>query len=212
MSAAYVPSLAAEQAIRAMLSTVAQHRRQEVTLASGRRIVGRLRRLPTPEQAAEVRRQATYFRLVSLMEAFVTQELVTRFEAQVPPPRSDVIEAIYTKAEDAAIASWSAMTDHYRDWLGIRINQETCRSWRDVQTMTNVRNAISHGVGDLTRRMARKDLAQLEQGFRQIEVEIEGRSIRVSDAAVRLAAMSGRSFVEWLDEQLMVYDEGLTTP
>lgn len=67
-------------------------------------------------------------------------------------------------------------------------------------------------LGDLTRRMARKDLTQLERDFRRIDVEIEGRSIRVSDAAVRRAAMSGRSFIEWLDNQLMGYDHGLTAP
>ncbi len=35
--------------------------------------------------------------------------------------------------------------------------------------MTNARNAVAHGLGDLTRRMARKDLGQLKLDFAMID-------------------------------------------
>lgn len=207
MSAATrIPSLEAEGSVRLVMASLAQHRRQEALLAAMATVAGRLQALPDAATSAQVRRQAVLLRTVSIVEAFMTDGLVRRVEPHAPPPRTSILEDIYTRAEDAAIASWPKLHSHYGSWLGIKITQTVCPSWRRIGAMTNVRNAIAHGMGELTRRMARKDLTQLRHDFATIDVAIAESAVCLSELSLRSSATTAREFIEWVDEQLLDYD------
>lgn len=210
---ARVPSVEAESSVRLLMRTVAQHRRQEAHLALAPAIPsGRLRALLAPAPAAQVRRQATLLRLASIVEAFAADQLVGRLEAQVPPCRPEILEDVYVRAEDNAISSWPKLTEHYGRWLGIKISQKKCPPWRRIEAMTNARNAVSHGLGELTRRMARKNVSQLERDFATIRITVVGTAVRVEEPSLLSAASAGREFIEWLDDHLAAYDAAVAAP
>lgn len=199
-----VVSADAEQTIRLLMLTAAQHARQEALLAAVPRPRGRLRTLPTSSASHQARTQSTLLRLVSIVEAHVASQLVQRIEPDVPIPRTAFLDEIYLSAEDRAIGSWSAMTDGYRQWLGVRFTSYT--DWQSILAMNTVRNAIAHGVGELTRRQARRNLSELGSLFASVGVKIDGTRLQVSDSAIRSAADVGRRFVIWLDIQLSSRD------
>lgn len=189
------------------MTTLAQHRRQEAVLAASRSPSrGRLRVLPTSAGSVQIRRQATLVRITSIIEAYVAEQLVQRFESHAPPPRQPIIDDVYVRAEDNAIGSWPKMTDHYGRWFGIKMNRRTCPAWRRIEALTNARNAVAHGLGELTRRMARKNQDELRRDFATIDVAMAGNAIVLTEASLRNAVAAGSDFIEWLDEELERYD------
>jgi hypothetical protein len=153
-----------------------------------------------------VRGQATLFRIISIVEAYAVQELVVRFEPHAPSPRSGILDDVYVAAEDRAIGSWPGLRDHYRRWFDIRFT--TFPSARRVQAMIDARHAIAHGVGELTRRQARKNQDQLVRELRTIGVGVVGQRIQVSKDSVSRCVQVAITFVLWLDEALSAYDLG----
>lgn len=148
-------------------------------------------------------------RLVSIVEAFVADQLVERFEPHAPPPRVPILEDVYVRAEDNAIGSWPKMTEHYGRWFSIKFNATACPPWRRIDAMTNARNVIAHGLGELTRRMARKGTGQLKRDFATVDISVSGNVVVISERALRECALTGREFIEWLDEKLEAYDLSL---
>lgn len=196
-----VLSLDAEQTIRLLMLTAAQHARQEAVLAVAPRPRGRLRTLPTSSASHQARTQSTLLRLVSIVEAHVVSQLVQRIEPHVPKPRTKFLNDIYLSAEDRAIGSWPGLIEAYKQWLDVKL--ASCDDWQCILAMTDARNAVAHGVGELSRRQARKDIRQLTALFSVIDVKINGMRLEVSDSAIRSVAAAARRFVMWLDMQLL---------
>src|SRR5262245_18192708 len=194
----------ADSSVRLLMTTLAQHRRQEALLATSTPPLGRLSVLPSGARSVQVRRQAAVMRIASVVEAYVAGELVSRIEPHAPKPRSSILDDIYTRAEDSALASWPTLQEHYTRWLEIKIG--TSPSWRRIEATTNVRNAIAHGLGELTRRMARKNLSQLQKDFATIDVQIVGSALVLSEEALWRSAFAAREFISWLDGELANYD------
>lgn len=187
------------------MTTLAQHRRQEALLAaSWRPRRGRLRVSPTSAGSVQIRRQASLVRITSIIEAHVADQLVRRFEPHAPPPRKAILDDVYVRAEDNAIGSWPKMTEHYGRWFSI--NMKKCPAWRRIEALTNARNAVAHGLGELTRRMARKDKTQLRRDFATLDVSMAGSAIVLSEKSLHSAATAGRELIEWLDDELELYD------
>jgi hypothetical protein len=207
MSFARVESPAAERSVRTVMATLAQHRRQEAVLATSLRPWhGRLRALTASTGSNQIRRQATLLRIMSIVEAFVADQLVQRFEPHVPPPRPAILEDVYVRTEDGAIGTWPKMIEHYGRWFDIKLSRGNCPSWRRVEAMTNARNAIAHGLGELTRRMARKGTRELELDFATLGLTLSGNSVLISEDSLRRAAETAREFINWLDLELGLYD------
>jgi hypothetical protein len=182
------------------MSTVAQYRRQESLLAAASMPRGRLKVLPTSSSSRQARAQSTLLRLVSIAEAHAVNELVMRVEPHAPAPRTPILEDIYTAAEDRAISSWPSTADSYKRWLGINLRK--CPEWKKMEAAFDARNAIAHGLGQLTRRQSRKDQAALEASLKLINVAIRGVRLDVSDATIKEVANVFRHFVAWLDQEL----------
>jgi hypothetical protein len=199
-SVQHVLSVDAEQTSRLLMSTLAQYVRQEALLAAAPRPRGRLRALPTSSASHQVRAQSAFMRLASIVEAHTVRELVKRIEPHAPEPRSAILQDIYTSAEDRAIASWPSMIEAYKRWLGIRVVKWD--EWNKLDAILDARNAIAHGVGELTRRQVRKDQATLLVSLNLIGIAVSGSRLEFSDSGIREVANVGRRFVGWLDRQL----------
>lgn len=207
MSAApCVESVEADSTIRLLMATVAQHRRQELLLRTMSFPLGRIRALATDSRSSQVRAQGTLLRLVSVVEAFLVSSLVVRLERHAPRPRSKVMEAIYVDAEDSAIASWAKLKIAYNRFLDI--NLAGSGYWGDISATNDARNAIAHGVGELTRRQTRKNLADLVRALASVGVSVDGSAIVVTNEAVYRYGKTAREFVLWVDERLRLYDAG----
>lgn len=197
-------SAEAEDAVKQLMRALAQHRRHEAILRTSRtRPRGRLRSLPGDQQADAIRRQASLVRLVSMVEAFTTASLITRVEPHAPPPRTEILESIYSNAENDAVSSWSALQVSYKRWLGIRFN--AFGSWKRVQATHDARNAIAHGLGDLTRRMVRSR-SDPRHSLKLIDIAVIGIRIEIKESSLLAVADAGREFIEDLDAQLVAYD------
>jgi hypothetical protein len=207
-SGTVVPSLSAEAAVRTIMATMAQHLRQEALLAAAPTVRGRLRSLPVGNVSRQSRCQSTLFRLTSIVESHVVGQLVVRSEIHAPEPRTPILDDIYVHAEDRAIGSWSQLEISYKQWLGIRLSGSP--DWTHIQALNNARNAVAHGVGNLTRRQARKNSNQLKQSLQQVGVSVDGNRIVISDSAIMYAARTSRAFIYWLDERLVEYDNSVT--
>ena len=207
------PPPRAEQASRLVSQTLAQHRRQEAYLSlSPVRAVGRLSAWSAGPDAAQVRRQATLVRIASVVESFVTNELVLRLEPEAPPPRTMIMEHIYSKAEDDAIGSWPNMEDRYRRWFGIRPTQTSCPGWREFEAVKDARNAIAHGLGAVTRRLARRDLPQIKREWAAIDIHVVGNAVVLSELSLKESAQAARDVIGWFGRELVSYDGRAAAP
>lgn len=200
----YAPSLSADGTVRLLMSTLAQHGHQESVLDASVRPKGRLRALPSSSASYQARAQSTLLRLVSIIEAHTAAELIVRMESQVPPPRSVILEKIHTDAEDQVLGAWARTMDAYAAFFGIK--RTGFVEWPKVQALIDARNAVAHGLGALTRRQTRKNLPQLVNALKSIDIPVVGLEVSLSEKALISNAMRGRDFVLWLDMLLMRYD------
>lgn len=191
--------------MRSLMTTFAQHVRQEAVLSLAPTARGRIHGASDRIAPEQIRAQATLVRIVSIVETFVSGQLVLRLEAHAPAPRAKLLEAVFVTVEDQAISTWPNLIQHYDKWLGIKFSSLT-PTWSRLHTLTNARNAVAHGLGELTRRQARKNKAQLEADLKQVGIHVSGGRLFVSTPALRAAVAVSRDFVSWLDEKLEVHD------
>jgi hypothetical protein len=206
MSATQVESLEAETAIRDLRTTMAQHRRQEAMLRAAPRAVGRLRRRPLGGTSADVRCQGTLLRLSSIVEAFTARSLVRRLEHHAPPPRTTVLDDIYNRAEDNATGSWPRMTEHYARWFKIKISRKSCPCWQRIEAMTHARNAVAHGLGEITPRLAKMGSTKLAEELATVDVGTTATSVVITERSLQACESAGAEFIAWLDGELRIYD------
>ncbi len=201
-----VPSESAEETGSHLMVTLAQYRRQEAVILPVTRLAGRLRRPTFNAASAQVRAQGAVFRMTSIVEAFVVEHLIRRTEAHFPQPRTSIVEDIYCGAEDKALGTWSSMKESYNKWLNIKFGDSE-QIWARMKALTDARNAIAHGVGELTRRQARANLQELVARLSTVEIAVDSSGTLVlADRSVAVASVTGRDFVYWLDRKLQEHD------
>jgi hypothetical protein len=142
-----VVSERAETASRLINLTLGLHRTQLVTVSTG----ASPPRLGDPFfDGTQVQRQATWLRMISVTENFCADRLLEAAEAEIVPSESVVRSLVWDKASTVAIGSWPAMKEAYNSWFGVKPD------WAGVEALIQVRNAIAHGLGELTRLQLRK--------------------------------------------------------
>ncbi|MEX0153479.1 hypothetical protein [Microbacterium sp. LMI1-1-1.1] len=166
-----VASERAESASRLLNLTLGLHRIQSATPERS----DSKPRLGDPAfDGVQVQRQATWLRLISITETFCADRLLDAAEAEVAPDGSPIRGLVWDKASTAAISSWPAMKDAYNSWYGIKPN------WAKVETLIEVRNAIAHGLGELTRFQRRKR-SSLVTKFNHAGVHLSGNRVVISE-------------------------------
>jgi hypothetical protein len=196
-----IVSQAVEDSSKLVMAALALHLRQEALLRTAPTVHGRLHGGSRVSPPAQVRAQATLVRLVSIAEAFVATQLASRLEGELPGPRKRLVESIFVNAEDRALATWPNLKEHYQNWIGIKFS-DSSPLWLQLDAFINGRNAIMHGLGELTRRQARKNLPQLETNLRSVGLIVHGGRITIPTNALQTASRVCRDFIHWLDTEL----------
>ena len=159
---------------------------------SSRPEIGARRRLPSFLPGARDRgASATLVGIVAVAEHF-SGALLTREAA----PNADGMATLIR-----ATSSWEALAKTWKtDPHGIDFSMSQGRYAR-LSAFVTARNAVAHGLGDLTLRQRQNPEARslaIKQ-LATVDLLVEGDSVVVDEAAVRSCAEVARDFIVWLD-------------
>ncbi|WP_460798997.1 hypothetical protein [Microbacterium sp. GXF0217] len=167
----------ADLTVQLINRTLALHRRQVAVLIQS----AHPSRVQDPEfDALQIQRQATYLRIVSATEAFCAERLVELGETKINPSENQLRREIWEQAAINATANWDAIQRALKDWHDAR------PSWADVNRIAEVRNAIAHGLGTLTRRQRSKQ--QSTTRIRESGVRLKGIRLELEESDLERAA------------------------
>ena len=201
-SAAHVPSVACEAALKRINLTLAQHRRAQATLAATNPISGRLSVLPAGTTSTLIRTEGTLVRILSVAEAFCFGQLASRMEAQAPPPRSKLVDTLYLDAEQRATSSWNAAQGAFNQWANVNLHDQK-NTWQEFLSITEARNAIIHGLGNFTGRQRRAaNFSDHRTRLATLGYVVTTRSVRVTSPALDASAATTREVLNWVDGKL----------
>jgi hypothetical protein len=142
-------------------------------------------------------------RLVSITEAFTAARLVELMSAQVPGTMSPPLADLYAREEISATSGWADMARRYKAWAS-KIELKNCDSHGTVLTLSEVRNAILHGLGALTKRQQRDpNLPKIVAEMKALGVDVSpNHELWVSTSTLTIAVRELRSFMESLDSKV----------
>ena len=189
-----VPTLDAEIAMNRINQTLAIHMREKRGMLESWR--GRLR-----GTAGVVRTDPSRYlvlpHIVAIAEEFSRRLLITKTEVQVPQNRP-VLKKLWLKAEDQAEGRWEEHLRAWKDWHQIPLASES--TYTNLRPFIEARNAIMHGLGELTRRQRRGNQeATLRGELKHVGIDVIGTRLVVHDKAVARCAGACKTFVEQLD-------------
>lgn len=167
----------------------------KVATAPRGRIIRNVGILPI-QDSPTLRMQGTFVRLMSITEAYVDTVLAAELTGQVPLPNTLVRRLLDDRIEDAS-RGWNDRKD-LGILVGVRVTDFP--AWSRVDTAIDVRNAIAHGLGRLT-RLQTKD-GKVATALRQHGVQIDGRDLRLSAKNITDCKELCLGFVKWLDGRL----------
>lgn len=167
--------------------------RDLVALDSERRIAS-----PNGMDSAQIQRQATLVRFLSITEAFATDLLYRRIESVMGEIDHPAGRIIWEDRYDQAISNWSSLREVFNGWFGV-----DKKLWTDLLELTEARNAVAHGHGRLTWKQRRKSAEALELKLRRRSIVVRNDLIILSDESLREAARTCREFIEQLDKSAL---------
>ena len=195
-----------EQTTNLIALTVAGYRRQESALAGRRRGLGRLTKQSQADNlvASQARSQAALFRIVSLVEAHTADEIVARLAYEFPSPRSSIRSDSFEASEDSATRGWPDMKERLTKWFGLKIVD--CAAWPQLMALVQVRHAVAHGSGRLTRKQERVGVAIYAAQFSALDVRLDGTRLLLGPSSVDDCRTCVLGYLEWLDVGMARYD------
>ncbi|MPZ51780.1 MAG: hypothetical protein GEU79_03440 [Acidimicrobiia bacterium] len=159
----------------------------------------RLNHLPGfgPTDPQQIRACADYLRMVGLVEAF-TDSVYQSLVESAASASSEVVTRALDEHLVASSLSWRNRREAFQHIHGILLPRSP--RWKDLEGgVLVVRNAIAHGLGELTRKQRRK--TDIYQRLRQINVRLIDGQVRLEEDSLRVCAEISRSYIEWLDAQ-----------
>lgn len=183
-----VVSQEAEDSCRLLNQTLAAHQdavRALRSLRTAPRIIGAF-------DSAQVQRQATLLRLVSIAEAFAAQTLRAIAEPWAEGSELVVHEA-WTAQLDKELSGWADFPNTYKKRLGIKPSDAP---WTEMHGYTDARNVIAHGLGTLTTRQRNQST---RDKLTSVGVAPVNDRITLTEDVLVTAAEACRTFIEQLD-------------
>ncbi|MFI2563560.1 hypothetical protein [Paenarthrobacter sp. NPDC018779] len=172
MSLPIVLGARAEAACRLLNQTLGLHRTQTIDTQRAKPLA----RLATPTfDGVQVQRQATFLRMISITEAFCVDRLLDLAETEFSPTGNNIRTLVWDKASTSAVSTWSGTQDAYKSWYDIR------PSWTQINQLIEVRNAIAHGLGKLT-RIQRAKRASISNKITTAKIRLSGDYIVLEEA------------------------------
>lgn len=186
------PSVEAEASAALLFRTLAAH--QIAATAFSAEPAGRLRPNTTADRVQE-QRQATLLRLLSITEAFAADLLAREVEQTFEALSSEVLTAAVDDSLISATNTWSDQRKAYNRWLKIG---KPSVDWGPIERLADARNAIAHGLGELTRRQKQSGTS-IPDKLLNAGIVVEGGRVVLTDENLLDAAQTCRDFIESLD-------------
>lgn len=145
--------------------------------------------------AHAVRMQATYFRLVSIVEAYTDVMTDALFQKAVPT-RDELVNRLIEDRILQSSSNWAERKDTYQAYHHISLG--SCPAWSKLDAGIEVRNAIAHGLGMLTPLQRKK--SGLPGQLNAVKVALESGHIILARESLDECIGFCRTYVQWLDQ------------
>lgn len=185
----WVPTDRAEAATRLLFQTLAGHR---ALIAAFPRPKRTRRLAPAVTDRAQIQRQATLVRLVSITESFCAERLLLCAEDQIQPAGKEVTSKIWEEAALDATRTWDSQKKAFKDWLSVTPD------WKQIEGLAEARNAVAHGLGALTRRQRRAHQSTMTK-LNRTGILVQNDQVVLTDADLVRAAQDCRDLIGEVD-------------
>ena len=140
-------------------------------------------------------KQGCFLRMISIVEAYVDIITSSLFRERTPSTH-DLVRLLVKNAELRASTTWQDRKDALAQYHQIRLGEFI--RWSELDAGIEVRNAIAHGLGQLTPRQREgKAVSKIPQ----IGVTVRDGSVIVNNHSLRLCRDVCIEFVRYLDEK-----------
>lgn len=189
-----VLSLNAEYAVRSCHLAVS---RIQLGQPVGARRIPRLddERLPGGASYAVVQ-------IVSITELFDC-ELFRAYVNEAIASQHPAAQALWQKDADQAEKKWDTRSERWNKWFSVAV--QTAEQYKAFRPFIEVRNAVAHGLGSLTRLQLGKDgsASETRKSLHSVGVTVEGTRLLLSQQTADACAVAAISYVRWLDAETM---------
>lgn len=138
-------------------------------------------------------------RVLSAAEDFAYSSLLREFERRAPIMNPQVGRLWDMTSADLGM-TWQRLCRAWADLLGV--NVEGAVEYKQLQPFTDARNAMVHGMGELTRKQRSKnDGAAVRGNLAKAGIKLVGNTVTLDQSNIAGAAHTAVMFIEWLDSQ-----------
>jgi hypothetical protein len=141
-------------------------------------------------------RQGCFLRLISVVEAYVDLACDALFREKAPTA-NDLVRRLVEGAELRASTTWQERRDAFERYHNIRLG--TLARWSELDAGIEVRNAIAHGLGQLTPRQRRSAAARK---IHQIGVSSNDGRLLITEASLKQCRDVCVAFILSLDNAM----------
>ena len=134
-------------------------------------------------------------RLVAIAEDFSFGRLADKTEHLLPVHH--LVDLLWDSELDRSGDTWHGRLGLWQRLYGVNV-RDTFPSYSALAGFIEARNAITHGLGELTRRQ-RGARERTRQRLRQAGVGVQHDAVVVLEEQVEFCAQVVREFIVWLD-------------
>ena len=116
------------------------------------------------------------------------------------PAQHEAAQAVWRQAVDGAEGTWRKRCEAWRTWFAIDVSKSA--TYINLKPFIDVRNALAHGLGSLTRLQLGKDNgANVRTALGAAGVPMDGNRIVLDGATVQRCVGAGVAHISWLDRE-----------
>lgn len=182
----------AEDSSRLLFQTLASHRASVTHIPTD--TTSRLRPNARDEEL-QVSHQTTLVRIVSITESFCSRRLIDAAEVILQPHRGELLSKIFEDKAIEGTATWDKTQRTYIDWFTAKPD------WSSINGFIEARNAIAHGLGQITRRQRRTRQSSLSK-LGANNIKVIGDQIQLNDDILHDAVVACHRLIAAVDYML----------
>lgn len=151
-------------------------------------------------QVTELPAHDAIVRMVSYAEHYASTELRATVETRLTGegPIYDAARAQITHQLDA---NWHSRSTRSKSWLALDLRAQA--SFRRLEGFVEARNAIVHGLGELTdQQLSNSRRKKTHQRLREARIPLSGRRLLIEERHVVSCAENVCAFAAWLDASI----------
>ena len=195
MAVAIIPSTEAELAVRRIKETLAGY--SDAMRAASTAAVPPPRVMLGAGGAARQHAEDAVLRLVAIAEYYATAVIVADTEARLD--RDGLGFKLWDLVPDRFSETWPGRIEAWKKLFGLTVTGRGSR-YESFEGFIDARNALAHGLGNLTRKQVAQRQAVLVR-LATAGIALRGDAISVDEATVVKCAATAEAFVLWVDQE-----------